>query len=95
LGERLNPKLILIVSLLFTANCGGAVAEKVAPNKPMENKLESFKPYSVTLSVADIEKSANWYVEKLGFKIVQRKSYPEFNFNFLRQNKFLPAKLTL
>ncbi|MCC5647526.1 VOC family protein [Nostoc sp. CHAB 5824] len=45
----------------------------------MDNKLSSFKPYSVTLSVADIEASANWYVEKLGFKIIQDKSYPEFN----------------
>jgi catechol 2,3-dioxygenase-like lactoylglutathione lyase family enzyme len=83
----LNPKLILIVSLLFAANCGGTVAEKVAPNKPMGNKLESFKPYSFTLSVADIEKSANWYVEKLGFKIVQRKSYPEFNTSLIFTEK--------
>jgi methylmalonyl-CoA/ethylmalonyl-CoA epimerase len=87
LGESLNLKIILIISLLFAANCSGTVAEQVALNKPMENKLESFKPYSVTLSVADIEKTANWYVEKLGFKIVQRKSYPEFNTSLIFTEK--------
>ncbi|HLM61133.1 MAG TPA: VOC family protein, partial [Pyrinomonadaceae bacterium] len=65
----------------------GTVAEQVALNKPMENKLESFKPYSITLSVADIEKTAKWYVEKLGFKIVQRKSYPEFNTSLIFTEK--------
>ena len=45
----------------------------------MASTLASFKPYSVTLSVANVEASAAWYVEKLGFEVVQRKSYPEFN----------------
>lgn len=80
-------KILLIISFLLLANCNGRVAEKVEPVKSMENKLESFKPYSVTLSVNDIEKSANWYVEKLGFKIVQRKSYPEFNTSLIFTEK--------
>ncbi len=56
----------------------------------MDNKLSSFKPYSVTLSVADIQASANWYVEKLGFKVMQHKSYPEFNTTliFTEKNDF-------
>jgi catechol 2,3-dioxygenase-like lactoylglutathione lyase family enzyme len=34
--------------------------------------------HAVTLSVPDLEAAARWYKEKLGFREVQRKSYPEF-----------------
>lgn len=52
--------------------------------------LSSLRPYAVTLSVADLETLANWYVAKLDFAIVQRKSYPEFNtaLVFLEKNGF-------
>ena len=80
-------KIVIILLLLNAASCSGTVAEKVAPAKPMGNKLEFFKPYSVTLSVYDVEATANWYVEKLGFKIVQRKSYPEFNTSLIFTEK--------
>jgi catechol 2,3-dioxygenase-like lactoylglutathione lyase family enzyme len=40
--------------------------------------LSSIVPYAVTMSVQDIDASARWYVEKLGFREVQRKNYPEF-----------------
>ena len=43
------------------------------------SSLDSIVPHSVTLSVSDIERSAAWYSEKLGFEEVQRKSYPEFD----------------
>lgn len=36
-------------------------------------------PYSVTLSVSDIERAAAWYRDNLDFEEVQRKSYPEFS----------------
>lgn len=36
------------------------------------------KPYSVTLSVSNIEKMASWYGDILGFRRVSAKSYPEF-----------------
>jgi catechol 2,3-dioxygenase-like lactoylglutathione lyase family enzyme len=80
-------KIVIILLLLIAASCSGTVAEKVALAKPMGNKLESFKPYSVTLSVSDVEATANWYVEKLGFKIVQRKNYPEFNTSLIFTEK--------
>jgi methylmalonyl-CoA/ethylmalonyl-CoA epimerase len=52
--------------------------------------LSSLRPYAVTLSIADLEALANWYVTKLGFAVVQRKSYPEFNTAvvFLEKNGF-------
>ena len=36
------------------------------------------KPYSVTFSVANIEKSAGWYQDILGFRQTSSKDYPEF-----------------
>ena len=48
------------------------------------------KPYSVTLSVTDIEQMATWYEQKLGFKRVSAKEYPEFKTSlvFLESNGF-------
>jgi methylmalonyl-CoA/ethylmalonyl-CoA epimerase len=40
--------------------------------------LKKVKPYSITFSVTNIDLLTNWYVEKLGFKVVQKKSYPQF-----------------
>jgi methylmalonyl-CoA/ethylmalonyl-CoA epimerase len=40
--------------------------------------LSSLRPYSITLSVSDADRVAKWYSEKLGFREVERKNYPEF-----------------
>jgi catechol 2,3-dioxygenase-like lactoylglutathione lyase family enzyme len=40
--------------------------------------LSQVLPHAVTMSVPDIEAGIKWYTEKLGFKVVKRKSYPEF-----------------
>jgi catechol 2,3-dioxygenase-like lactoylglutathione lyase family enzyme len=42
------------------------------------NPLESVRPHAVTMSVPDLDLAVRWYSEKLGFREVQRKSYPEF-----------------
>jgi catechol 2,3-dioxygenase-like lactoylglutathione lyase family enzyme len=40
--------------------------------------LSQVRPHAVTMSVPDIEAGIKWYTEKLGFKVMKRKSYPEF-----------------
>lgn len=56
----------------------------------MNNLHELIKFYSVTLSVANAEKSAEWYTEKLGVREVKRKTYEEFKTKliFLELNNF-------
>jgi catechol 2,3-dioxygenase-like lactoylglutathione lyase family enzyme len=41
--------------------------------------LSQVRPHAITMSVPNIEAGIEWYTEKLGFKVVKRKSYPEFN----------------
>ncbi|CAM1372451.1 putative Glyoxalase/bleomycin resistance protein/dioxygenase [Tenacibaculum litopenaei] len=43
------------------------------------SELSKIKPYSITFSVASIEKMTDWYQSKLGFKKLKEKKYPEFN----------------
>jgi catechol 2,3-dioxygenase-like lactoylglutathione lyase family enzyme len=42
------------------------------------NPLEVVRPHAITMSVPDLDLAVGWYSEKLGFREVQRKSYPEF-----------------
>lgn len=72
----------------LTATAASAQEGKVAPVS--QSALESFRPYAVTLSVTDLEGTARWYREKLGFQEVKRKSYPEFatSLVFLEKNGF-------
>lgn len=55
-----------------------------------ESALATIKPYSVTLSVQNLEEVAAWYKEKLGFKEVKAKEYPEFGtaLKFLELNGY-------
>jgi catechol 2,3-dioxygenase-like lactoylglutathione lyase family enzyme len=46
-------------------------------NEPV-GTLASATAYSVTITVADIERATSWYEDKLGFREVGRKEYPEF-----------------
>jgi catechol 2,3-dioxygenase-like lactoylglutathione lyase family enzyme len=52
--------------------------------------LSQVKPYSVTFSVSDLARTSAWYIDKLGFKEVQHKSYPEFKteLRFLELNGY-------
>jgi catechol 2,3-dioxygenase-like lactoylglutathione lyase family enzyme len=50
--------------------------ESASMNNP--SALSQVLPHAVTMSVPDIEAGIKWYTEKLGFKVVKRKSYPEF-----------------
>jgi methylmalonyl-CoA/ethylmalonyl-CoA epimerase len=40
--------------------------------------LLDIRPYAITMSVPNIETTAAWYDEILGFKVDKTKSYPEF-----------------
>jgi len=42
------------------------------------NPLETIRPHAITMSVPNLDRAVRWYSEKLGFREVQRKSYPEF-----------------
>jgi catechol 2,3-dioxygenase-like lactoylglutathione lyase family enzyme len=55
-----------------------------------ESMIDAVKPYSVTLSVSNLAETAKWYEQKLGFKEVKSKDYPEFStaLIFLELNGF-------
>ncbi|MGH2412704.1 MAG: VOC family protein [Microcystaceae cyanobacterium] len=55
-----------------------------------DSALAAVKPYSITLSVADLNQTAIWYQDKLGFIEVKRKDYPEFStaLVFLEKNGY-------
>ena len=54
------------------------------------SELSQIRPYSITFSVANIKPTTDWYVQKLGFRKIQEKSYPNFKTSivFLEQNGF-------
>lgn len=41
--------------------------------------LSSLKPHHVAISVPDIEETIRWYQEKLGFKVVVRREFPNIS----------------
>jgi catechol 2,3-dioxygenase-like lactoylglutathione lyase family enzyme len=66
-------KSLVLLTLLLLSN------QTFSQEKPVtQSALSQVKPYAVTMSVPDIEAGIKWYTEKLGFKVVKRKSYPEF-----------------
>ncbi len=64
---------ITLLTLLFLC-----ITLSAAEHPNAMNPLSSLRPFSVTLSVSDIDRLAKWYSQKLGFREVERKSYPEF-----------------
>lgn len=40
--------------------------------------FNALKPYAVTLSVSDFDGLIRWYCDKLDFRLVKEKHYPEF-----------------
>ena len=57
-----------------TAKTEPIAPQPVAPPPPPPFSIE-LKPYSVTLSVANLEKSEEWYKSKLGFRQVADKKF--------------------
>lgn len=43
-----------------------------------KSAFNALKPYAVTLSVSDFNGLIRWYCDKLGFRFVKEKNYPEF-----------------
>lgn len=70
----MNMVLTAVLGVTALAFWGNAPA---APITSRETSLE-LKPYSVTLSVSEIEEAAEWYEQVLGFRRVSAKDYPEF-----------------
>jgi catechol 2,3-dioxygenase-like lactoylglutathione lyase family enzyme len=67
--RKLNLYFFIVGCLFLTHNLK---AQKVT-------ELQKIKIYSITFSVQDIEKTAEWYKSKLGFREIDKKTYPEFN----------------
>ncbi len=65
--------LIFLVFAIF-----GYVASPLKSAMPDPNPLTTVRPNAVTMSVPELDLAVRWYSEKLGFREVQRKSYPEF-----------------
>lgn len=70
---------------VFAALTGASVASA----QQKETTLQ-LKPYSVTISVIDIEHVAKWYERVLGFQRISAKQYPQFKTSliFLANNGF-------
>jgi catechol-2,3-dioxygenase len=79
---------------LFTATLSLLIFSGVANffnfSTASTNALSDIHPYAVTISVPNLSATANWYSEKLGFREVQRKSYPELQTSlaFLELNDY-------
>lgn len=43
-----------------------------------QSAFNALKPYAVTLSVSDFNALTRWYCDKLDFRLVKEKHYPEF-----------------
>jgi methylmalonyl-CoA/ethylmalonyl-CoA epimerase len=41
-------------------------------------ELPNLRPYAFTMSVPNLQTTAKWYQDTLGFKVEQTKNYPEF-----------------
>ena len=75
--------------MLALAATGALTCGSIASAKARESVLQ-LKPYSITLSVSNIEVVAQWYERVLGFERVSVKSYPQFKTSliFLARNGF-------
>jgi methylmalonyl-CoA/ethylmalonyl-CoA epimerase len=65
-----------MLKTIATATVAGTIAGGSAAIA--EEPLLDIRPYAITMSVPNIETTAAWYDEILGFKIDKTKSYPEF-----------------
>jgi predicted enzyme related to lactoylglutathione lyase len=75
--------LIILLSLGFAvlAQAPGAINEKLA---------KSIKPSLVAISVANVDETANWYQDNLGFLVKEKKDFPQYSLRlaFLELNGF-------
>jgi methylmalonyl-CoA/ethylmalonyl-CoA epimerase len=66
---------VMFKTLLTAAALALSTASvSASPSAP----LLDIKPYAITMSVPNIQSTALWYDEILGFKIEKTKAYPEF-----------------
>ncbi len=69
---KLMKSLAAILALLFNACAMAQITHSEAEaNKPMNPPFAAVSGGFVAISVPNLEASANWYVEKLGLKIVK------------------------
>jgi methylmalonyl-CoA/ethylmalonyl-CoA epimerase len=61
-----------VAAAIFSTTMAGMSVAKA------EQPLLDIRPYAITLSVPNIETTAAWYDEILGFKVDKTKSYPEY-----------------
>jgi catechol 2,3-dioxygenase-like lactoylglutathione lyase family enzyme len=71
-----NGILLLFAFVVFS--CATNTVNPMKGAMPDSNPLETIRPHAITMSVPDLDPAVRWYSEKLGFREVQRKSYPEF-----------------
>jgi len=60
-------------TLVGDLHLAASSAQDRSPAPLSQSALESFRPSAVTLSVLDLEGTARWYREKLGFREVKRR----------------------
>jgi catechol 2,3-dioxygenase-like lactoylglutathione lyase family enzyme len=63
--------------LVYAATSSGQIASKKPANTTAADSV--FRPYWIGIVVANAEKAANWYKEKLGFAIIRQMSFPDYD----------------
>ena len=73
----------LLILTAFISCSSNAISQKMTA-------LEKITPYSITFSVSDLQGMTEWYSNVLGFKILDKKDYPQFKTSlvFLQLNGY-------
>lgn len=65
------------VAILTTASLLSLTAPALAQS-PAPATSDEVRPYLVAVSVSNLETSAAWYVDHLGFRLVDKKEFPDY-----------------
>jgi catechol 2,3-dioxygenase-like lactoylglutathione lyase family enzyme len=78
MSKLLFRNCILIPFAFVVFYCAVNTANPIKGTMINPNPLETIRPHAITMSVPNLDLAVRWYSGKLGFREVQRKSYPEF-----------------
>jgi catechol 2,3-dioxygenase-like lactoylglutathione lyase family enzyme len=73
-----TAKILLVVLLIGVASgLAFGQSKDVKSVKESRNPLFSAKPYLVSISVANLDETINWYRKNLGFEVIKRIDLPK------------------
>lgn len=86
----MSKRIIYLFTTALSLLIFSGVANFFNVSTASTNVLSNIRPYAVTISVPNLSAAANWYSEKLDFREVKRKRYPELQTSlaFLELNDY-------